>query len=210
MKTLDSIGKTQRTDAQGGEVLEWEAAKERRTDEFWRPMLKMFYFGYDRQPANPSLDAERRENVKSHILKAIKEDSDSLANGVCRLPLEFDSKRQLMEVVMFVIAFDATFEYRLKDPDDENDPNDTDTLFDESVFQRDLRTALDAYVLEGAKLAKRTDSCSYEMWTEALIMLGNIANARYEAAEIDDATREMMLLVIEAQEQLWADMRVNA
>ena len=70
--------------------------------------------------------------------------------------------------------------------------------------------ALDAYVLEGAKLAKRTDSCSYEMWTEALIMLGNIANARYEAAEIDDATREMMLLVIEAQEQLWADMRVNA
>ena len=85
-----------------------------------------------------------------------------------------------------------------------------DTLFDESVFQRDVRTALDAYVLEGAKLAKRKDSCSYEMWTEALIMLGNIANARYEAAEIDDATREMMLLVIEAQEQLWADMRVNA
>ena len=207
MKTLDFIGKTQRTD---GEVLDWEAAKERRTDEFWRPMLRMFYFGYDRQPANPSLDAKRRENVKSHILKTINEGADGLANGVCRLPLEFNSKRQLMEVVMFVMAFDATFEYRLKDPDDENDPNDTDTLFDESVFQRDVRTALDAYVLEGAKLAKRKDSCSYEMWTEALIMLGNIANARYEAAEIDDATREMMLLVIEAQEQLWADMRVNA
>ena len=44
----------------------------------------------------------------------------------------------------------------------------------------------------------------------ALIMLGNIANGRFEAAEIENATREMMLLVIEAQEQLWADMRVNA
>ena len=210
MKTLDFIGKTQRTDAQGGATLEWEAAKERRTDEFWRPILRMFFCGYDRQPANPSLDVERRKNVRLHILKVLKEGADSFANGVCRLPLEFDSKRQLLEVVMFVIAFDATFEYRLKDPDDESDPGDTDTLLDESVFQRDVRTALDAYILEGAKLAKRTGSCSYEMWTEALIVLGNVARASFNAAEIENTVREMIVLVVAAQEKLWADMRVNA
>ena len=50
---------------------------------------------------------------------------------------------------------------------------------------------------------------NYLTWTEALIMLGDLCNDRYDKCEIEDAVSEIMQLIVEAQQQLWADVRVS-
>ena len=46
-------------------------------------------------------------------------------------------------------------------------------------------------------------------WTKALILCGFVTNDRRDKSEADATIREVMSLIITAQEQLWADVRIS-
>ena len=209
MKMFDFIGKTQRKDTKKSVAMPHDAAMKQRRGEFWHPVLKVFYTGYDKHP-DAAIDVKRYNVVREHVLKALEEGAEEFAKGNCRFPLQYDTRRQLLEVVMFVCVFDVDFKYTPPNPEDKREPVDFDTLNGEAAFQMEVRSALDKYMLEGAKLAKKVGSASYATWTKAMIALADVVNARYEKSEVEGAIREVMQLVVAAQQQLWADVRVSA
>lgn len=207
MKKIGFIGKTQRTDTKSSVARRHDDAMKCRRGEFWHPILRLFYYGYDRHPDTP-IDVKRYQVIRSHVLQALEEGCAELAKGECRFPLAYESRRQLLEVVMFIVAFDTGFRYTPADPEDKKEPQDSDTLSGEAAFQMEVRTALDKYLLEGAALAKKVDSQSYETWAKALITLADVTNERYERGEIEAAMLEVMQLAVSAQQQLWVDVRI--
>lgn len=208
MKTLGFIGKTQRSDTKKRVAMPHDAAMKRRRGEFWHPVLKVFYTGYDKHP-DAAIDVKRYNVVREHVLKALEEGAEEFAKGNCRFPLQYDTRRQLLEVVMFVCVFDVDFKYTPPNPEDKREPVDFDTLNGEAAFQLEVRSALDKYIIEGAKLAKKVGSASYAIWTKALILCGFVTNERCDKSEADATIREVMSLIITAQEQLWADVRIS-
>ena len=50
---------------------------------------------------------------------------------------------------------------------------------------------------------------AYATWAKALIMCGFVTNDRRDKSEADATIREVMSLIITAQEQLWADVRIS-
>ena len=208
MKELDFIANTERKDTKASVAKRHDEAMTRRRREFWHPILKTFYYGYENAPDTP-IDVERYKNVRLHVLNYLEECTAEFAKGVCRLPLAYRSQRQLMAVVMFIAAFDTGFKFTPADPDDAKDPVDSDTLSGEAAFQQEILEALDRYILEAAKLARRVGSVNYSQWTRALIMLAEVRGKHFEKSALAARIREIMQLIVASQQQLWADVRVN-
>ena len=149
-------------------------------------------------------DPEIRAKVKGMILGAINEGTEELKNGMCRLPMKYASQMIMGGLIIHVMCFDTSFKYRTG----ENDATETDILTEESAFQSEIYEALDAYILEGAALARKLKSSSYEKWTEAMIMLSTVPNSFFSRKNIAESSADTINALIAARQQLWADIRV--
>ena len=210
MKPLDFIGATQRKDTKTSVAKSHDEAMNCRRREFWRPILSLLFYGYGKDPnPDPVKDLERYKNVRSHMLHLLSTCTAELAAGKCPLPLVYSTQRRLFEVVMFVAAFDPSFKFTPEKPEDAQDPVDSDVLSGEAAFQVEIWTALENYLLEGARLARRVNSLNYLQWDEALIRLSDITNGLCEKSEMGGVMREIMQLMVDAQRHLWVAVKVS-
>ena len=224
MKKLELIGKTQmptnmdRPD-EGVHIENFCTEQAKRFDAFWDPLFCQIFFGDllfegDEPPSEDDL-SECRDIVKKDVLELLKDGANLFSKGECPLPFRFRSNKTLFEAIMFIIAFDPAFEYLLEDDEDSDDDEktkryldtDRDVLYDVNNFKIDVTNALDAYILNGAALARNVGSASYAIWTKAMIALSDLMNGVAEAEEADNTARVAVESVIEAQRQLWADIR---
>ena len=223
MKKLEFIGKTKmstlsdRADA-GLDVEDYFTEEASRNDEFWNPLFEQFFIFdlVDEESTTREAElCERRKTIKRDVLKLLKDGANVFSKGECPLPVRFKSSQELFEAIMFILAFDPAFEYLLEDDEDYDDDEeaynpwntDTDILHDVNNFKIDVSNALDAYILNGAALARKVGSASYAIWTKAMIALSDLMNGVAEAEEADNTARVAVESVIEAQRQLWADIR---
>lgn len=209
MAECDSIINAPRPDFKPAPSVDYATARACRRNDFWRPLLKNFFSGYS-EKSNAAEETEMQRGTMRFILDDLKERVAKLSKGDCQLPLVYASQRIIFGAVMHILAFDVNFKYRLQEPEDERDASDTDTLREEGVFRCEVCSALDAYILEGATLAKSAGSDSYAIWRRALINLSLIENGLSGGEDPETIVRECMASIIDAQQALWADMRVNA
>ncbi len=200
-----------------------EDAESDARDAFWTPFRslcdEMTLTEIDEDESLVACEYEwYNGQVRYECIERLRIHAEFMSDGKCPRPFKYADDTTWLEILRRVLMADTTF-YYTEDDGGEYLSDESDTLDDESVLQADVISALDQFLLDGAALAKRVESKSYEKWTDGLLLLAGLKKliSRLEwqtfkwpdkNEKTEDVAKEVIEQAIAAEAQLWADWRV--